>query len=67
MSLERNWRSTWRLQLREHRDALGGLCGKKICFSAQLPFNLTRGSWWQAFGDTGIMEVYGDTGITEKE
>jgi len=57
--------STWRHQLKEHRYVLGGLCGKKIYFSPPPPFSLTGGSCWGAYRDTGIMEEYGDMGITE--
>jgi len=65
--LEHNRRSTWRRQLWEWRDSLGGLCGEKICFSPPPPqLNLTGGSQWGAYGDTGIMEAYHNTGLTEK-
>jgi len=53
--------------LREHRDALGGLGGEKICFSPPPPFNMTEGSRWGAYRDTGITEAYGDAGTMEKD
>jgi len=60
--------STWRHRLRECSDALGGLCGEKICFSPPPPpFNLTGGRQWKAYRDTGWMEEYADMGITEMD
>jgi hypothetical protein len=54
--------------LRKRRDALGGLCGEKICFSPPPPpFNLTGGSRRGAYRDTGKTEEYGDTEITEMD
>ena len=54
MVLERNVRRTWRRQSRERRDALGDLCGTKICFSPPPPFNLTGGSRCGVHRYTGI-------------
>jgi len=65
MVVECNWRSTLRLQLRDFRNALGGQSGEIIHFSPPLPFSLARGSWRGAYGDSEIIELCRNTGITE--
>jgi len=54
---KRSQRITWRRQLSELRDALGGHCGEKICFSLPPPFNLAGGSRRVAYSDAGITET----------
>jgi len=57
MVLECNRRSTWRHQLRELRDALGGHHGKNFHFSPPPPFSFAGGSRCGAYHDTGITEM----------
>jgi len=56
MVLEFNLRSTWRHQLWELWNALGGRCGGKLLFLPS-PFSCVGGNWWWQSSDTGITET----------
>jgi len=59
--------------LGERRDALGGLCGIKICFSPPPPppppppFIMTGGSRWGPDCKPGLTEAYRDSELTEND
>jgi len=56
-ALERNWSSTWRQQLGELRDALGGHFGEKFHMSPPAKFDLAGGSRQGAYSNKWITEM----------